>query len=430
MKVAVVGTGYVGLVSGACLADLGHEVTCIDTDAEKIAKLEAGIMPIFEQGLEEVVKRNAKAGRIRFTTDFSLGVPGAEVVSVAVGTPSADDGSVDMKYVDAAAAEIGKNLSAYAVIANKSTVPVGTAERVTNIIRQHTEQEFDVVSNPEFLREGTAVFDFSKPTRIIIGTDSERAREVMRKLYAHISCQKIETDAVSAELTKYACNTFLATKISFINEVAHLSEAVGADVEAVAAGMGSDPRIGKEFLKAGPGWGGGCFPKDVRAFLKLGEAHGHAMPLTNAAMAMNKLARSRIVDRLERELGSLTGKKIGVLGVAFKGNTDDTRESPALDIINECLRRGAVVAVYDPQARFGDGAVAQVDSLFEAARDAEALVIATEWEEFRTLDLDKMKQTMAGDLIMDARNLLDADAAERSGFTYLRVGRKEKRKGI
>jgi len=280
-----------------------------------------------------------------------------------------------------------------------------------------------VVSNPEFLREGTAVFDFSKPSRIIIGTSSERAREVMRKLYAHISCPKIETDAVSAELTKYACNTFLATKISFINEVAHLSEAVGADVEAVAAGMGSDPRIGKEFLKAGPGWGGGCFPKDVRAFLKLGEANGHAMPLTNAAMTMNKLARSRVVDRLEQAMGDLTGKQVCVLGVAFKGNTDDTRESPALDIINECLKRGAVVTVYDPEARFGDGSAVQLGSPYEAAREAEAIVIATEWEEFRTLDLDKMKQAMAGNLIMDARNLLDQIEAERCGFRYLRIGR-------
>jgi len=426
MRVTIIGTGYVGLVSGACLADLGHSVMCIDTDAVKIGKLLQGSMPIYEPGLEELVKRNVQAGRLKFTTSFHEGVPDAEVISIAVGTPSAADGSVDMQYVDAAAKMIGQALTGYAVIADKSTVPVGTSERVAGIIREFTQHEFDVVSNPEFLREGHAIWDFLKPARIVIGSDSERAKDVMRSLYAHIDCPKIVMDARSAELTKYASNAFLATKISFINEVSHLCEAVGADVEAVAAGMGSDPRIGKEFLKAGPGWGGSCFPKDVKAFLKLGEANNHPMPVTSAALAMNKLARSRVVDRLEKELGGLAGKTIGILGVAFKGNTDDTRESPAIDIIRQCTERGAKVTVYDPEARVSlelHGIdVPHAASPYEAVIKADAAVIATEWEEFRTLDLAKLKQAMVGALIFDARNLLSKDATDKHGFKHLRIG--------
>ena len=428
MRVTIIGTGYVGLVSGACLADLGHHVVCIDTDQAKIAKLEQGSMPIYEPGLEELVKRNVQAGRLKFTTSFAAGVPGAEVISIAVGTPSAADGSVDMQYMDAAAKMIGQNLAGYAVIADKSTVPVGTSERVAGIIREFTPHEFDVVSNPEFLREGRAVWDFLKPARIVIGSGSARASDVMRGMYAHIDCPKLVMDARSAELTKYASNAFLATKISFINEVSHLCEMVGADVEAVAAGMGSDPRIGKEFLRPGPGWGGSCFPKDVKAFLKLGEAHGHPMPVTSAALAMNKLARSRIVERLEQELGGLAGKNIGILGVAFKGNTDDTRESPAVDIIRHCAECGARVMVYDPEARVVSEvhgfSVPHAGSPYEAAQDAEAVIIATEWEEFRTMDLDKLKQAMSGALILDTRNLLDREHAEKHGFRYLRIGVK------
>ncbi len=428
MRVAIIGTGYVGLVSGACLADLGHHVVCIDTDETKVAKLRDGIMPIYEPGLEEVVKRNVKAGRLQFTTQFADGVPGAEVISIAVGTPSAADGSVDMQYVDSAAKMIGQNLTGYAVIADKSTVPVGTSERVASIVHEFTRFEFDVVSNPEFLREGHAVWDFLKPARIVIGSGSSRAIDVMRGMYAHIDCAKIVMDARSAELTKYASNAFLATKISFINEVSHLCEAVGADVEAVAAGMGSDPRIGKEFLKAGPGWGGSCFPKDVKAFLKLGEANNHPMPVTSAALAMNKLARSRVVERLDRELGGLAGKSIGILGIAFKGNTDDTRESPAIDIIKQCVEGGAKVMVYDPEARVISELhgvdVPHATSPYEAVGGAEAVIIATEWEEFRTLDLEKLKQAMAGSLILDARNLLTKEATEKQGFKYLRIGIK------
>ncbi|MFA4954350.1 MAG: UDP-glucose/GDP-mannose dehydrogenase family protein [Patescibacteria group bacterium] len=427
MRVTIIGTGYVGLVSGACLADLGHQVICVDTDEAKIDQLKQGSMPIYEPGLEELVKRNVAAGRLKFTTSFAAGIPGAEVISIAVGTPSASDGSVDMQYVDAAARMIGTHLAGYAVIADKSTVPVGTAERVAILVKEATPQAFDVVSNPEFLREGHAVFDFLKPARIVIGAAAQRAADVMLGLYAHIDCPKLVMDTRSAELTKYAANSFLATKISFINEVAQLCEMVGADVDHVAAGIGSDPRIGKDFLRPGPGWGGSCFPKDVKAFLKLGEEYGRPMHVVKAAWHMNQSARLRLVERLEKRLGSLEGKTICVLGLAFKGNTDDTRESPAVDIIRELDKRGAAVKYYDPEAKCAAdlGAATRVHSSYAAAAAAHALVIATEWEEFRTLDLDKLKQAMAGDLILDARNLLDHAAARCAGFECLRIGKPD-----
>lgn len=427
MKVAVVGTGYVGLVSGACLADLGHDVTCIDTDASKVERLSAGVMPIFESGLEELVRRNAQAGRLRFTTSFADGVPGAEVVSIAVGTPSAPDGSVDMRYVDAAAAEIGRHLTGYAVIATKSTVPVGTSERIGRILSENTKRPFDVVSNPEFLREGRAVFDFLHPARIVIGSSTPRAADVMLRLYATLDCPKVVMDPKSAELAKYAANAFLATKISFINEIAHLCEAVGADVESVAHAVGLDPRIGKEFLRAGIGWGGSCFPKDVLALRGLGRTVGQPLSVVDAAIETNRRARSRIADRLDEALGGVSGRGIAVFGVAFKGNTDDTRESPAADLVRTLARRGAAVAVYDPVARFpSDGSIVvrQTESLYDAASGVEAVVVATEWEEFRNVDLPRLKSVMSGSVLFDARNLLDPDAATRAGFRYFRVGRQ------
>jgi UDPglucose 6-dehydrogenase len=427
MRVAIVGTGYVGLVSGACLADLGHTVTCLDTDEQKIENLRRGVMPIFEQGLEELVKRNVLAGRLFFATSFAEAINGAEVVSIAVGTPSAADGSVDMQYVDAAARMIGQNLTAYAVIANKSTVPVGTSERVAAIIGQTTSQEFDVVSNPEFLREGRAIYDFLHPARIVIGAVSQRAGEVMQHLYAHLDCPKVIMDPRSAELTKYAANAFLATKLSFVNEMAHLCEMIGADIENVAHGIGLDPRIGKEFLRAGPGWGGSCFPKDVLALKKLGESVGHPLPIVNAAILTNSLSRARIVERLEKELGELQDRPVGVLGVAFKANTDDTRESPAVDLARRLLERGAKVTVYDPVAQINEAqhgfTAPHAKDVYSAAAGADALVIATEWEEFRNLDFARLKQAMRGLVIVDARNLLDPLEARAHGFKYLRVGK-------
>lgn len=429
MKVAVIGTGYVGLVSGACLAELGHHVTCVDIDPTKIEKLHAGVMPIYEPGLEEIVHRNARSGRLLFTTDFSTAIPTAQVVSIAVGTPSADDGSVDMSYVDSAAKAIAPYLKDGVVVADKSTVPVGTAERVETLLRSLTSVQVDVVSNPEFLKEGFAVYDFLNPSRVIIGSASDHATDVMVHLYAYLDCPKLIMDRRSAELTKYAANAFLATKISFINEIAHLAEEIGADVEQVSRGIGSDPRIGKEFLRSGPGWGGSCFPKDVRAIVYLADQHNHPMPIIRAAQAMSVRARERIIERLEKAVGSLEGKRIGVLGIAFKQNTDDTRESPAVDLIAFLRSRNADIRVYDPIARLRDSdiegdPIIHVDSPYEVARDAEAILIATEWDEFRALDLTKLKELMAGDLIIDARNMLHPARVAEVGLRHLRVGRK------
>ncbi len=427
MKVAVIGTGYVGLVSGACLAELGHKVSCVDVDPAKIEKLRQGVMPIYEPGLEELVKRNVANGRLAFTTDYTQAVPDAEFISIAVGTPSAEDGSADMQYVFAAAEMIGKHLKRYTVVADKSTVPVGTAERVTEIIKSVYAGEFDVISNPEILREGHAVSDFMNPTRIIIGSPSERATQAALKLYTYLVCPKLVMSQRSAELTKYAANAFLATKISFINEIAHLAEELGADVEEVAAGIGSDPRIGKDFLRAGLGWGGSCFPKDVRAIRHKASSVGLEMPIVAAALEMNAKAKSRVVSRIEKALGGLSGKKIALLGLSFKNNTDDTRESAAIELLKHFLNAGAQVSAYDPAAALYDKELetrfARVPSALDAVRDADALILATEWDEFRSLDVPAIKSAMKGSVIMDARNLLDPDQARKNGFTYLSIGR-------
>lgn len=429
MRVTVVGTGYVGLVSGACLADLGHRVVCLDTDQAKIDKLKQGVMPIFEKGLEEIVRRNVQADRLFFSTDFSQGIPGAEIVLLAVGTPSAANGEVDMRFMDRAADMIGETMDGYLVVVDKSTVPVGTTERVASIIKQRTSLPFDVVSNPEFLREGQAVYDFLHPSRIILGSDSSRALEAMQRMYAHLDCPKLTMNPRSAELTKYAANAFLATKLSFINEVAQVCEAMDADVDAVAQGIGLDPRIGKQFLRAGLGWGGSCFPKDVLALSKLGESVLLSLPVVNAAITTNRTGRFRIVDRLTRVLGDLSGKTVTVLGLAFKDDTDDTRESPAVDIVRELGRRGATVRAYDPVARVTSEQVGfelvQATNAYEAARGAMATILATEWDEFRALDLPRLKTAMAGDLLMDARNLLNVSEVLAQGFKYMRIGRKD-----
>lgn len=428
MNVAVIGTGYVGLVSGACLAELGHQIICLDVDQTKIEKLRVGIMPIHEPGLEELVKRNVAAGRLIFTSSYAEAISSAEIISVAVGTPSAEDGSVDMQYVQAAYRSIAQQLTGYVVIANKSTVPVGTAEEGVKIVRSLYSGEFDVVSNPEFLREGHVVNDFLQPARIVIGTSHQRAADQMLKLYGVINCQKFVMSARSAELTKYAANAFLATKISFINEIAHLAEEVGADVEEIAKGMGSDPRIGKDFLRAGPGWGGSCFPKDVRALCHLAARYEHPIPVISAAVHMNQRARTRVVDRVEQALGGLKDKTISFLGLAFKNNTDDTRESPALDLIRHFLERGAEVVAYDAIARIHDQTLQQafrrVDEPYTVAIDADALIIATESDEFCDLDFMRLKQAMRGDVLMDARNMMDAELVQQAGFRYLRVGRR------
>ncbi len=428
MKITIIGTGYVGLVSGACLAELGNVVTCLDVQSEKITKLKNSVMPIFEPGLDSVVQRNVQSGRLFFTDSYEEAIPGAELISIAVGTPSADDGSVDMQYIEASARDIGRHVTEYVVIADKSTVPVGTAETVEAIIREASGVQVDVVSNPEFLREGHAVYDFLHPARIIIGTATDVAKERMLRAYEHVDCPKLVMDRRSAELTKYAANSFLATKISFINEMAVLAEEVGADISHVALGIGSDPRIGKEFLKAGPGWGGSCFPKDVRAMRYLAKQKGVPLPVVNAAHELNEQARIRMAKRLEEKLGSLDQKKITVLGLAFKGNTDDTRESAAIEIIRYLTSRGAIVVAHDPVATVGsqdlDGyELTHMDCPYKASEGAHAIIIATEWEQFRTIDLIKLRNSAEGDLLVDARNLFDPVRAKEAGFQYLSIGR-------
>ena len=427
MNVAVIGTGYVGLVSGSCLADLGHQVTCVDVDTKKIERLRAGLMPIYEPGLKELVKRNMAAGRLSFTDSYAEAVPKAEVISIAVGTPSASDGSADMQYVWAAAEAIGKHLMRDAVIADKSTVPVGTSEKVAEMIGKHFSGEFSVVSNPEFLREGRAILDFMQPSRIIVGSVSQKATDAMQRLYASINCPKLVMSPRSAELAKYASNVFLATKIGLINEIAHLAEEIGADIEEVAQGVGTDPRIGKDFLRAGLGWGGSCFPKDVRALRNLGAHYQHPMPIISAACDMNLRARTRLVEHAERALGNLKEKTMALLGLAFKNNTDDTRESAALDLVEHFHARGAIIHAYDPAAVIYDDAIKQKMKRFQdpyqTMEGADALVIATEWDEFRVLDLDRVKRLMRGTLVIDGRNLLLPEAVRRAGLTYLGVGR-------
>ncbi len=429
MKITIIGTGYVGLVSGACLAELGNIVTCLDVQSEKIAKLKEGIMPIYEPGLDSVVARNVATGRLSFTDSYQDAVLGAELISIAVGTPSSPDGSVDMRYVEAAAHDIGSHISEYTVIADKSTVPVGTAEKVESIIRDASGIQIDVVSNPEFLREGHAVYDFLHPSRIIIGVATDNAKDRMLRAYEHVDCPKLVMDRRSAELTKYAANSFLATKISFINEIAEVAEAVGADITEVSAGIGSDPRIGKDFLKAGPGWGGSCFPKDVRAMRHLAQNTGVTLPVIDAAHNLNQKARVRMINRLEDELGNLKDKKIAVLGLAFKGNTDDIRESAALEMLALLLDKGAEVVAHDPVAfvapnHLNGYTLQQHDCPYQTVADVDAVIIATEWEQFRKLDLQKMRQVSSGNILVDTRNLFDPDMAGQAGWKYISIGRK------
>ncbi|MCC7357807.1 UDP-glucose/GDP-mannose dehydrogenase family protein [Candidatus Uhrbacteria bacterium] len=429
MKLVVVGTGYVGLVSGACLADVGHTVICVDVDALKIEKLKSGVIPIFEPGLEEVVQRGVESGRFLFTTNLKEAMEGAQVILIAVGTPSTEDGSVNMAYVESAARDIGRAMTEYTVVIDKSTVPVGTTEWVHSIIRHETSCDFDVVSVPEFLREGHAIQDFMKPHRIVIGTHSTKAINILLEVFSAFQCPKVIMDERSAELTKYAANSFLAMKIGFINEIASLCERLGADVDQVAKGIGLDPRIGADFLRAGLGWGGSCFPKDVRALKNLGDGLGVSLPIINASLDMNTMSRQRVVDRLVSLFdGTIEGKKIAVLGIAFKPNTDDTRESAAIALMQILKEKGADVYAYDPIAEFHSAYhgfdVKIGESPYHIAQDAHAIILATEWHEFTDLDLTRIKQFMADDVMVDARNFFDPVRVKEAGFRYLRVGNK------
>lgn len=438
MKISIYGTGYVGLVTGACLAEAGHHVLCMDVDADKITRLNRGEIPIHEPGLEEIVERCVTARRLRFTTDFQAAVEHGLLQFIAVGTPSSDDGSADLKYVQAVATEIGLSLNRYAVVLTKSTVPVGTAEtvrqRVSEALAQRGVQvEFEVASNPEFLKEGAAIEDFNKPDRIIVGTDSERVRKLMRECYAPFNRNHNKLmfmDIPSAELTKYAANGMLATKISFMNEIANIAERVGADVEAVRQGIGSDPRIGYHFIYPGCGYGGSCFPKDLRALGWFAQQVGYDAPLIRSVEVVNQRQKRTLFAKLDRALGGVAGRTIAIWGLSFKPNTDDMRDAPSRDLMAELWEAGAKVQAYDPEAMrecgqlYGERDDLRLVASKEAALDgADALAICTEWQEFRALDVELLASHLVSRVIVDGRNLYDPTTMREAGFNYLCVGR-------
>jgi UDPglucose 6-dehydrogenase len=443
MQLTVVGTGYVGLVAGAGFADFGNDVACVDVDAGKIERLKRGEVPIYEPGLDALIATNVKAGRLRFSTDVASAVRGAEVVFIAVGTPPAADGSADLSAVYAVAETIGKTLAAppdtsrgsapFTAITTKSTVPVGTADRINEIISGLAKQPFGVASNPEFLKEGDAVNDFMKPDRIIIGSDSPQALDVLRHLYAPFvrTSDRIQLmDARSAELTKYAANALLATRISFMNDLAVLAEKLGADIELVRKGVGADPRIGPKFLFAGPGFGGSCFPKDLMALLNTGAKHGHELALVRAAEQVNVRQKRVLGQKVVKHFGgSLEGKTIGVWGLAFKPQTDDIRESPALSLVDDLLQAGAKIRAHDPQAManvraiYGDR-LELTEGMYAAAEGADALVLVTEWHEFRRPDFQRLKRAMREAALFDGRNVWDPKELRGMGFTYCGIGRQ------
>ena len=433
MKLAVIGSGYVGLVAGVCFSDSGNNVTLVDIDPAKIDKLKQGKLPIYEPGLGEILAKSSQAGRIAFTTDINQGVRDAQVVFLAVGTPSAPDGTVDMRAIDAAAEQVGKALTAYAVIATKSTVPVGTHKRLTDIIKSVTDVEFDYVSNPEFLKEGAAVDDFLKPDRVILGVSSDRALRVMRHLYLPFmrrSDRLLVMDPTSAELTKYACNAMLATRVSFMNEMSRLCDQLGANIEMVRKGMGSDHRIGREFLFPSLGYGGSCFPKDVKALISMGRAINQPMRIIESVEMANIEQREAMFDRVRHYFGGkLTGRKFAVWGLAFKARTDDVRESPALTIVQRLIGAGATVAAHDPEAIgtaravLGENNIEYCPDPYEALPGASALIICTEWQEYRTPDFERIKSSLAEAVIFDGRNLYDLEWMAEAGLTYLSIGR-------
>jgi UDPglucose 6-dehydrogenase len=436
MRVAMIGSGYVGLVSGACFADFGHEVICVDKDKAKIAALNAGEVPIYEPGLTDLVAANAKAGRLKFTTDLAAAVKDADAVFIAVGTPSRrGDGHADLSYVFDAAREIAGALEGFTVVITKSTVPVGTGDEVERIIREtRTDADCAVMSNPEFLREGAAIQDFKRPDRIVVGGDHARGRDVMSELYRPLYLNRspiMFTDRRTAELIKYAANAFLATKITFINEIADLAEKVGADVQEIARGIGLDNRIGPKFLHAGPGYGGSCFPKDTVALIKTGQDHGAPLRIVEAVAAVNDARKRAMARKVSTALGGdIRGKTIAVLGLTFKPNTDDMREAPSIPLITALQDMGATVRAYDPvgmeQARDFINNVTFCDDAYACAKDASALVIVTEWEQFRALDFARLKGVMAHALLVDLRNIYRADEVARHGFAYEGVGRPRK----
>ncbi len=436
MNISIVGTGYVGLVSGACFAEMGIDVTCVDIDEKKIDRLLAGEVPIYEPGLDDLVKRNVEAGRLHFTTDLRSCLDQVEVVFSAVGTPPDEDGSADLRYVLEVARTFGRNINKYTILVTKSTVPVGTAKKVKAAIQEELDKRgakipFEVASNPEFLKEGAAIKDFMSPDRIVIGTESERARKVMTRLYRPFQINNFRIyfmDIPSAEMTKYAANAMLATRISFMNDIANLCDIVGANVDMVRKGIGADARIGSKFLYSGCGYGGSCFPKDVKALARTGKENGYTMGVIEAVEAVNERQKEIVVQKLKAELGDLRGKTVALWGLAFKPETDDMREAPALVVIDRLIEAGAVVKVYDPVAmdecrrRVGDSVV-YCNDMYEAVIDASALVLLTEWKQFRVPSWSVIKKVMVNPLVIDGRNIYDKTELVAEGFTYKAIGK-------
>ena len=437
MNIAIVGTGYVGLVSGTCFAEMGAHVTCVDVDTQKIQKLKDGIMPIYEPGLEELVKRNVGFGRLSFTTDLTEVLEDVEVVFSAVGTPPDEDGSADLKYVLAVAKQFGQCINKYTILVTKSTVPVGTAKKVKAAIQGELDKRgvnvpFDVASNPEFLKEGAAIKDFMSPDRVVVGTESDRAKEVMTRLYKPFlinNFRVIFMDIPSAEMTKYAANAMLATRISFMNDIANLCERVGANVDSVRKGIGTDSRIGSKFLYAGCGYGGSCFPKDVKALVHTGLENDYHMEVIEAVERVNEKQKSIVYDKIIKAVGSVKGKTIALLGLAFKPETDDMREAPALVVIDKLLKDGATVRVFDPIAmdeckrRIGD-VVTYCKNMYDAADGADVFALMTEWRQFRMPSWNVIQKVMNGNVIVDGRNIYDRQELESQGFKYSRIGEK------
>lgn len=430
MKLAIIGTGYVGLVTGTCFADLGNNVVCADNDAKKIDTLKAGGVPIYEPGLEELIKKNLKSGRLEFTDDIKTAIQSAEIIFICVGTPSLEDGSADLTGVENVSKDIAEHIDSYKLIVEKSTVPVETGEWVRHTIEKFMRSgcEFEIASNPEFLREGSAIKDFMSPDRVVVGVESERAEKLMRELYGPLDTKMVVTNIKGAEIIKHAANSFLATKISFINALSNICDLTGADVEQVAEGIGLDSRINRHFLKAGIGFGGSCFPKDLKAFIHISEKLGYDFGLLREVEKINGSQKDLAINKISKMLWNISGKVIGVWGLAFKPDTDDIRSSPAIEIIHSLISRGAVIRAYDPVAmentrKEAEGSIEYCSNAYEAARGADCVVLMTEWNEFKEIDWQKVKSLMNQPVVLDGRNIYDPEKMKAMGFSYSAIGR-------
>ncbi|OGZ69209.1 MAG: UDP-glucose 6-dehydrogenase [Candidatus Staskawiczbacteria bacterium RIFCSPHIGHO2_02_FULL_34_9] len=431
IKICIIGTGYVGLVTGVCLAEIGHSVICIDNNKEKINKLKRGVSPIFEPGLSDLIKKNIKKGGLLFSEDIDYGVKNSNVIFICVNTPTQKNGKTDLRYIQTVAKEVARAMDTYKVIVSKSTMPVGTSQKIKEIMKRlhNPKVTFDIVSNPEFLREGTAIKDFLKPDRIVMGTETEKAKKIMASIYKPIKAPIIFTGIEASEIIKHACNSFLATKISFINAVANICEKNGGEIEEVAMAMGLDERIGKSFLRAGIGFGGSCFPKDVAAFTRVAKDSGYDFKLLKEVQKINWRQREQFVKKVESVIPNLKGKKIGVLGLSFKPDTDDMREAPSIDIIKYLLAKGATIKAYDPVAmekaeHIFHNSISYSNNMYEVMKDSDALLILTEWSQFLKIDFQKAKKLLKSPIIVDGRNMFNPEKMGKMGFVYYSVGRK------